>query len=90
MAIKTAYVETRSQPAKGTFPRQGPDTYVMVQVVPDGAKLLRCLNHMAARSRGIELIYCGEGYSNRSGPRSMLGRAVEQATQIANKINTTD
>ena len=87
--MKTAHVEVRSQSPKGSFPHAGPDTYVMVQVVPDGIEPLVCLNRKAAEKRGIELIYCGEGYSNRQKtPRSMLNQAVANAEVIADEINT--
>ena len=35
---KTAYLEVRTQKQVGTWPRCGPDTYVAVQIVPDGAE----------------------------------------------------
>ena len=83
----TAYVEVRSQPAKGTWPRQGPDTYVAVQVVPEGVQRLKALNHIAAAKRGIEIVHCGEGYHDRTGPRSALGVAIAEAHAIADRIN---
>ena len=88
--MKTAFVEVRSQHSKGSSSSRfgGPDTYVMVQVVPDGVEPLSCLNHRVAKKRGIELIYCGEGYSNRQETtRSMLGGALAEAKRIANEIN---
>ena len=66
----------------------GPDMYVTVQVVPEGAAPLRVLNRRVAEIRGIELIYCGEGYSSRQKTeRSMLGSALARACEIADEIN---
>ncbi len=87
--MKTAYVEVRSQSPQGTWPHQGPDTYVSVQVVPLGVSRLISLNHRAAKLRGIEIIHCGEGYrENQKSGRSMLSVAIAKAKEIAAKINT--
>jgi hypothetical protein len=86
----TAYVEVRSQSPKGSSSGgfSGPDTYVAVQVVPEGVTPLTTLNRNVASKRGIKIIYCGEGYSNRQAtPRSMLRQAKAEAQQIAEKIN---
>jgi len=86
---KTARVEVRSQKSvgrAGSF--GGPDTYVAVQVIPEGVEPLRQLNHAVAAKRGIEIIYCGEGYSDRcKTSRSMLGSAKAEAQRIADEIN---
>jgi hypothetical protein len=83
-----AYLEVRRQPAKGTWPRQGPDTYVAVQVVPSGKTRLAVLNHKAAANRGIKLVHCGEGYSDRQATtRSALGAALERAQRLVDNIN---
>ena len=87
MIDTTARVEMRTQHAVGTWPRQGPDTYVAVQVVPPGATPLRCLSRSAAERRGIKIIYCGEGYRKNDGPRSALGQALRKANEIADGIN---
>lgn len=85
----TAHVSIRSQPAKGTWPKQGPDTYVMVQLVPRGVQPLLCLNRRVASRRGIALIYCGEGYRERQATtRSMLGAAIAKAKAIEEAINS--
>lgn len=84
---RTAYVEIRSQHAKGTPPRQGPNTYVAVQVVPTGATRLTYLNRSVAEKRGIEIVYCGEGYAEHTGPRSAIGQAIVEAQRIADEIN---
>lgn len=85
-----AYIEERSQHAKGTWPHSGPDTYVAVQIVPDGVEPLQYLNRRAAERRGIEIIYCGEGYRNRCGSGiSMLDHARAKAARIANRINSS-
>jgi len=83
-----AYLETRSQPAKGSFPNQGPDTYIAVQVVPNGVEPLTVLNRNVATRRGIKIIHCGEGYRDRQQTnRSMLGAAREEAQRIVDTIN---
>lgn len=84
-----AYVEIRSQHSVGLSRGfGGPDTYVAVQVVPDGVEPLKCLNAMVAAKRGIKIIYCGEGYASRqSTERSMLGAAKAKASRIADRIN---
>lgn len=88
--MKTAYVEIRSQHAKGTWPHSGPDTCVTVQVVPEGITPLTVLNQSVADHRGIELIYCGEGYrENQKTVRSRLGAAIAEANRVADEINKT-
>lgn len=86
--MKKAFVEVRSQHAPGRWPNQGPDRYVAVQVVPEGVARLSVLNSAVAARRGIEIIYCGEGYSSRCATeRSMLGAALAEARRIAERIN---
>ena len=75
----TYHLEIRSQHAKGTWPHQGPDTYVAVQCVPCGSTSLTVLNHTAATKRGIILKFFGGGYSRHCGPRSALGKAIAAA-----------
>lgn len=82
-----AYLEIRSQKAVGSWPRQGPDKYVAVQIVPDGAKPLRALNRAIAKKRGITIEYFGEGYSRNDGPKSSLGKAIESAQARVREIN---
>lgn len=83
-----AFLEVRCQHAKGSFPRQGPDTYVAVQVVPSNATRLVVLNRSVAAKRGIKIIYCGEGYATRQQTdRSMLGSALLEGRRIAKIIN---
>jgi hypothetical protein len=55
--------------------------------VPTDQERLTYLNHRVAAKRGIEIIYCGEGYSNRTGPTSALGQAMAKAERIAEEIN---
>ncbi len=84
-----ARVEIRSQPTKGSWPRRGPDTYVTVQVIPDGATPLTVLNRKNATDRGIRLLHCGEGYKDRcKTDRSALGSAIRLAEALADAINT--
>ena len=87
--MKTAYVEIRGQHSRGSSSNQfgGPDTYVAVQVVPEGVERLKALNRQVARNRGIEIIRVGEGYREHQGPRSMLGRAKKRAHKIAREYN---
>ena len=82
-----AIVEIRSQKSRGTFPRCGPDRYVAVQVVPDGVQPLTVLRSDVAKKRGIEIIHCGEGYRQHTGPRSSLGMAIAEAKSLAAKVN---
>jgi hypothetical protein len=78
-----AYIEERSQHSKGSWPRSGPDRYVAVQIVPDNVEPLICLNRTVAAKRGIKIIYCGEGYSDRDKTdRSMLNQARQKALKI--------
>ncbi len=88
--MKTAYVEERSQHSVGGVNGRfgGPDTYVAVQIVPDGVDRLVALNRKVAAHRGIEIIYCGEGYSDRQETsRSMLNQARTEANRVAAEIN---
>lgn len=78
-----AIVEWRSQHRKGTWPRQGPDYYCAVQVVPKGVQPLKVLRHDHARKRGIEIIYVGEAYGEFQGPRSRWKSVDDEAKEIA-------
>lgn len=81
-----AIICERRQRSKGTWPNCGPDTYVAVQIVPEGVTPLYNLNSHIAEKRGIEIIYCGEGYSDRQKTsRSSLNQARERAAEIARK-----
>ena len=82
-----AIIETRSQKASGTWPKQGPDKYVAVQLVPDGVEPLSMLREDVATKRGIEIIQCGEYYYNSLGPRSKFAAAMRKAERIAAKYN---
>lgn len=85
--MSTAYLEVRTQHAKRRGMFHGPDTYVAVQIVPQGAERLRSLNSCAAVKREIEILYFGEGYGEHSGPRSKLGRAIAVAGEYVKKYN---
>lgn len=90
---KIAYVEKRSQHSVGggNSGFGGPDTYWAVQVVPAGAKRLVCLNAAAAKRRGIEIIHCGDGYSDRQQTASsMYNVAKTEAYRVAGEINLTN
>ena len=81
----TAILCVRRQHSRGSSAHLfgGPDTYVTVQLVPEGVAPLKQLNRKVAAKRGIELIYCGEGYWNRQATtRSALGAAIAKAEQI--------
>jgi len=83
-----AIVEVRSQHAKrGRSGFRGPDTYVAVQIVPDGVRPLSRLDRRSCHKKGIRLVYFGEGYSQHRGPRSALGKALRAAEEYANEIN---
>lgn len=86
---RTAEVHIRSQHSRGSFAHRfgGPDTYVAVTVAPAGVEVPRVLRRDLLRRRGIDLHYFGEGYSQHSGPRSMLGQALAAARAFAARIN---
>ena len=76
-------LETRKQPVKkGSSQFGGPDTYVCVQVVPDGITPLIQLNQTIAGKRGIALYFFGEGYAAHDGPDSKLGKALAAAQRF--------
>jgi hypothetical protein len=80
-----AFLEIRNRPH-----RKGPDKYIAVQVVPIGQQKLKILNSRIAAIRGIDVIHCGEGYSNRqNNPHSMYNIAIRKAKEIINLINLT-
>lgn len=64
----------------------GPDTYVAVTIAPDDALVPKYLNRQVLQRRGIQLIHCGEGYSQHRGPKSMLGRALKLAETIVQEV----
>lgn len=78
---KSYYLCIRSQHSRGSTANRfgGPDTYVAVQIVPEGVTPLQSLQEQAAKKRGITIKYFGEGYSKYTGPRSSLGQAIEAA-----------
>lgn len=83
-----AFVEKRSQKSVGRWPKCGPDTYIAVQIVPDGVERLTSLRSDIAAKRGIEIIRIGEGYSSHTGPRSSLGKAMAEAKAFAEFFNS--
>jgi len=87
--MKRAIIETRTKKAPGTWPKQGPDGYVAVQIVPDGVQPLTSLRGDVARKRGIEIVRCGEYYRNSTGPRSKYAAALKEAERIVQEINGT-
>ena len=82
-----AIIEKRSQKSSGKWPKQGPDHYVAVQIVPDGVEPLTALRTDVAAKRGIQIIRCGEFYGHSTGPRSRYAAAMAEAQQIAEKYN---
>ena len=82
--IFETHVESRKQTARtGLSGFTGPDAYVSLQVVPDGAEPLESLQAHAAENRGIHLEYLGEGYSDYRGVRSKFGKLLRLAEAIA-------
>ena len=81
---KILTIHNRSQHSRGSSAHRfgGPDTYVAVTVAPQGVQVPYTLRRDVLAMRGIELIYCGEGYSKHSGSRSMLGQAFAHAQAI--------
>jgi len=82
-----AIIEKRSQKPSGKWPKQGPDAYIAVQIVPDGVEPLTALRTDVAAKRGIEIVRCGEYYSKSTGPRSKYAAAMAEAQQIAANYN---
>lgn len=85
MAAKTQIQKhVKSQHSNGSCTHMfgGPDTYVAVTVAPEGVETPEVLRLSLLEARGIEFIYCGEGYSMHRGPRSMLGKALAKANRI--------
>lgn len=82
-----AYVEIRSQSPVGKWPKSGPDTYFAVQIVPDGVPRLKQLNQRVADVRDIKIKYFGQGYSNRTGPKSMYYQNLKAAEKFAKEFN---
>ena len=78
-----AIIEKRTQKPSGKWPKQGPDHYVAVQIVPDGVEPLTALREDVARKRGIEIIRCGEFYGQSTGPRSRYAAAMARAQEVA-------
>jgi hypothetical protein len=86
-----AQVFTRSQHAKGGGGGfRGPDIYVAVVERPDELPELpegTMLQRDRLKKKGYIVRYCGEGYSMHWGPKSMLGKAVRYAHELAGRIN---
>jgi hypothetical protein len=82
-----AIIEKRSQKPSGRWPKQGPDHYIAVQIVPDGVEPLTALRDDVAENRGIEIVRCGEYYSKSTGPRSKYAAAMAAAKEIAANYN---
>lgn len=80
----------RSQHSRGSSAHTfgGPDIYVAVTRTPTGQNCPLYLNRKVLALRGIEFIYCGEGYSEHRGLKSMLGQAIEEAEEMCRKENT--
>jgi hypothetical protein len=81
----TTQIVTRSQHSNGaggpgTF--GGPDRYMAVLVVPDGAQVPKTLNQSVLAKRGIKYIYIGEYYGEHTGPRSKYARLLECAYAV--------
>lgn len=84
-----AYKYIKSKKAIGNPPRCGPDKYVCVQVCPDDVEPLKKISSTRAAKLGIDIIYCGDGYSNRQkSPLSMLNKAKTKAQKIVDYINS--
>lgn len=81
---KIVTIHSRSQHSNGSSAHRfgGPDTYVAVTIAPAGVAVPYTLRHDVLANRGIQIIYCGEGYSKNSGSRSMLGQAFARAREI--------
>lgn len=85
-----AELHIKSQHSRGSSSHTfgGPDTYVAVTITPEGVKLPGCLRRDLLDQRGIQIIYCGEGYREHQGPHSMLGRAIRKAQKLVRDLNS--
>ena len=81
---KVLAIHSRSQHSNGSSAHRfgGPDTYVAVTIAPQGVQVPSVLRRDVLAARGIQIVYCGEGYSKNSGSRSMLGQAFAKAQNI--------
>ena len=82
------YIVDRSQHSRGGGPGHfgGPDRYVAVVRVPDGAHFdptRTPLNQKWMSQKGIRFTHVGEYYSRHTGPRSMYAAAMAAAKQQA-------
>ena len=90
---RIATVETRSQHSRGSSAHRfgGPDTYVAVVIAPVGVEMTHALRSDIAAKRGVTIKYFGEGYSRHCDTsRSMLYRAIANASAFAARINTAE
>ncbi len=87
MAEKVYQLHTRSQHAKrGRSGFSGPDTYVAVTIAPADVAVPLYLNRSVLEKRGIDIVYCGEGYAKyRKTARSMLNQAIVRAEKYIEK-----
>ena len=78
----TYQIATRSQRARrGRGGFSGPDQYMAVLSIPDGAQVPGCLNQRVLAMRGIGIHYTGQFYSRHMGPRSAYARCWANARQ---------
>ena len=77
-------LHTRSQHSRGSSIGRfgGPDTYVAVTIALNEAIVPYVLNRAILAKRGIEIKYFGEGYSQHTGPKSMLAQAIADAKKF--------
>ena len=84
-----AIVVERTQKSVGSTNTKfgGPDVYVVVLLVPEGAIVPKVLNEKVLKMRNIVMKYIGEGYSKHTGPSSALGKARSEAIRFAEEHN---
>lgn len=76
-------IVSKSQHAKrGRNGFGGPDHYMAVLVVPQGATVPHVLRADVLRARGIEIHYVGEFYGRSTGPRSLGRQCLNRANAL--------
>lgn len=82
----TAHIVTRSQHSVGgSRGFGGPDHYVAIVLVPQGAEFdpdRTPLRPSFLAQRGIKVVYCGEYYGRSTGPRSRYAACMRTAQEV--------
>lgn len=83
----TYEIVTRSQRAPGGSSRfPGPDHYMAVLAIPDGATPPANLRADSLEKRGITLYRIGQYYGRSTGPRSNYAAAMRAAQDLIERL----